>query len=80
MDNAEKIARLEDIQTKIEEQVYEARGLLEGTGITLQRAERYWIAQILTALDNDDEYVGGSMFSLQDSINELKGEDDADSE
>ena len=76
MDNAEKIARLEDIQTKISEHVYEARSLLEGTGITLQRAERYWIAQILTALDNDDEYVGGSMFTLQDSIIELKGEND----
>ncbi|HSA05871.1 MAG TPA: hypothetical protein P5556_01675 [Candidatus Gastranaerophilales bacterium] len=76
MDNAKKIARLDDIQTKIAEHVYEARALLEGTGITLQRAERYWIPQILTALDNDDEYVGGSMFTLQDSINELKGEDE----
>ena len=76
MDNVEKIARLEDIQTKISELVYEARDILSGTGITLQRAERYWIAQILTALDNDEEYVGGSMFTLQDSINELKGEDE----
>jgi hypothetical protein len=42
----------------------------------MQRAERYWIAQILTALDNDEEYVGGSMFTLQDSINKLKGEDE----
>ena len=76
MDIDEKIARLEDIQTKISEDVYEARGLLEGTGITLQRAERYWIAQILTALDNDESYVGGSMFTMQDSIDELKGENE----
>ena len=76
MDIDEKIARLEDIQTKISEHVYEARGLLEGTGITLQRAERYWIAQILTALDNDESYVGGSMFTMQDSIDELKGENE----
>lgn len=76
MNNLDKAIKLDEIKTNISELIYEARDILSGTGITLQRAERYWMAQILTALDNDDEYVGGSMFTLQDSINELKGEDE----
>ena len=76
MNNLDKAIKLEEVQTKISELVYEARYILSGTGITQQRAERYWLGQILTALSEDESYVGSSMFTMQESINELKGEDE----
>lgn len=72
MNNLEKAMKLEEIQDQVLELIYEARDLLEGTGITQQRAERYWLGHILTALLFDESYVGSSMFTMQDTINELK--------
>ena len=43
----------------------------------LMRAESYWIAHITTAASNDHGYLGKSMVSLQDTIDEIEdGEDD----
>lgn len=33
---------------------------------------RYWIAAIETALDKDNEWMGGNMFTMQDTIDELR--------
>jgi hypothetical protein len=38
---------------------------------TLRRAESYWFAHIKVALDKEHAYLGGSMCSMQDTIDEL---------
>ena len=40
------------------------------------RAESYWIAHVITAVSNDHGYLGGSMVSLQNTIDEIKNDDD----
>ena len=73
------IDELGEIQSQILELVEQARGLLRRNGLhgALMRAESYWIAHITTAASNDHGYLGKSMVSLQDTIDEIEnGEDD----
>ena len=46
----------------------------------LMRAESYWIAHITTAVTNDHGYLGKSMASLQDTIDEIEDGEDDDTE
>jgi hypothetical protein len=72
----EDIDRLEEIRDEIKELLDEATGILRrGGGITYERARSYWLAHIRTALDKDHDYLGGSMVTMQNTIDEL-GEDD----
>lgn len=68
----EDLERLTEIKDEIQELVEEAKGILPcGTGLT-GRAESYWIPHILTALEkNNGGYLGGSMTTMQDTIDEL---------
>jgi hypothetical protein len=43
-------------------------------GITKERAKAYWYGQIVTALDNDNNYCGRSMCQMQDTIEELESD------
>lgn len=73
------VDELGEIQSQILELVEQARGLLRRNGLhgPLMRAESYWIAHIMTAASNDHGYLGKSMVSLQDTIDEIDdGEDD----
>lgn len=73
------VDELGEIQSQILELVEQARGLLRRNGLhgALMRAESYWIAHITTAASNDHGYLGKSMVSLQDTIDEIEnGEDD----
>lgn len=65
--------RLMDIKDNIKELVYEAKDLIRGNGSSLdyERARLYWVDHILTALDKENDYLGGSMFTMQDTINAL---------
>lgn len=59
----------------------EAKRLIEQSGqhITLQRAESYWLAHARIALTNSHGYLGGSMCSMEDTIEEIAGsEEDED--
>lgn len=80
----EEIDYLNEIKEKIKKLVYEAKDIvqgMDGNGTTSKRAESYWIPHILGALDKDNEYVGGSMYTMEDTINELeKNLVDADEE
>ena len=76
------VDELGEIQSQILELVEQARGLLRRNGLhgALMRAESYWIAHITTAVTNDHGYLGRSMMSLQDTIDEIEdgeGHDDA---
>ena len=73
--NNETIERLEEIRDEIKDLVREARGLVNGTK-EKKAAEAYWIAHVLGALDDDHGYLGGSMTTMQDTIDALRGDDD----
>lgn len=74
-DMTETIERLAEIKDEIAALVDEAQDLLRDTP-EADRAESYWIAQIRCALDDDHDYLGGSMVTLQDSIDALASKAD----
>ncbi len=43
--------------------------------IILARAEAYWLPHVEMALSNDHQYLGGSMCSMEDTIQELNAEE-----
>ncbi len=73
----EIVDELGEIQSQILELVEQARGLLRRNDLqgALMRAESYWIAHVITAVSNDHGYLGGSMVSLQNTIDEIKNDD-----
>jgi hypothetical protein len=80
-DRQEIVDELGEIQSQILELVEQARALLRRNELqgALMRAESYWIAHVTTAISNNHGYLGKSMVSLQDTIDEIKGaEDDED--
>ena len=64
---------LEEIQQEMLELLSEASELVRDTDEReiYERARAYWIAQIETIIHNDHGYLGGSMCSMQDTIDEL---------
>lgn len=74
----EIVDELGEIQSQILELVDQARGLLRRNDLqgALMRAESYWIAHVITAVSNDHGYLGGSMVNLQNTIDEIKNDDD----
>lgn len=77
---------LEEKLDELKDLMREVRGLVQEVGgITNERAEVYWLAHIRTALDNDHDYLGGSMTTMADTIEEIRenadeSEDDDDDE
>lgn len=72
MDN-ERLERLVEIKDEMLELLNETRRLLQGTSEE-DRARSYWWAHIRMAIDNDHGYLGGSMVTIQDTIEELENE------
>lgn len=66
------LERLQQIKDTIKELVYEARDLLPRNTIENTRAKSYWIPHILMALDTEHDYLGGSMCTIQETINDLE--------
>tara|TARA_Y200000002_G_scaffold382867_1_gene401764 strand:+ start:3011 stop:3238 length:228 start_codon:yes stop_codon:yes gene_type:complete len=65
----------EEIKHQIKELLEEAIRLVPDSEEA--RARSYWYSQIVTALDDDHEYMGSSMCSMQDTIDEWHdGEED----
>ena len=77
-DRQEIVDELGDIQSQILELVEQARALLRRNELqgALMRAESYWIAHVTTAISNNHGYLGKSMVSLQDTIDEIKDAED----
>lgn len=77
--NCHNHSRLVEIQDEMLDLLTEAKRLVrhEG-GISWERAKGYWVAQIETALSNEHDYLGGSMCTMQDTINELEPDEDID--
>lgn len=74
---------LRELQAQMLECMDQARSLIEKSGldITLQRADAYWLAHARIALTNDHGYLGGSMCSMEDTIDEIvEATEDGDDE
>ena len=72
-EQAEEIAeRLAEIKHEVKELMDEAGDLLQGTGIIKQRAEAYWLAHILCALDNDHRWMSRETCTMQSAVDELE--------
>lgn len=78
-DDLSEIAdELEEIQGQMMDLIHQADSLLRGTD-EYNAAKGYWIAHITTALSSDHDYLGGSMSTMQDTIDALReGDVDAD--
>lgn len=79
------INELDSIQSQILDLVDQAKDTLKMGGFegALMRANAYWVAHIICALSNDHGYLGGSMVTLADTIDELLAvadEEDAEDE
>ena len=70
--------RFEEIIGEIKELLEEARDLVPD--YARARAESYWYAHISMALDEDHGYIGSSMCSMQETIEEWEEEDEDEDE
>lgn len=73
----EATERLTEIKDEIKDLINEAFDLVRQNAahkVTLQRAESYWIPHVKMALDKEHDYMGGSMVTLQDTIDEIEKE------
>ncbi len=67
------LERLVEIQEEIQTLVGEASNLIRMVDRSaFYRAESYWLAHITVALSNDSGILGGSMVTMQDTIDELR--------
>lgn len=66
--------RLYEIKDEIKELMKEAKSILQHTDErTWARAKSYWYAHIVSALDKEHDYMGGSTVTMQDTIDEIAG-------
>ncbi len=67
------IDELREIQTELLDAVQRAEHLLKQSAFdgARLRAEAYWIPHIVCALSHDHGYLGGSMVTLEDTIDEI---------
>lgn len=72
------VMELQGIQHEMLELVSRAKCLLKDGGFegALSRAQSYWMAHIICAAGNDHSYLGRSMVSLQDTIEEIENSGD----
>lgn len=68
---------LEEIQGQMLDLLGMAKNAVSGTP-EASSAESYWIAHIEMALSNDHGYLGGSMTTMQDTIDALRAGADED--
>jgi len=75
MINSDDVFRLEEIKDEIKELLKEAEKIVEEAGgLTHDRAISYWIPHVEGALDEDHCWLGGSMVTMEDTIQELRDE------
>jgi hypothetical protein len=68
------VEKLETIQGWMMELLEEARKILkkEVGGMAYERADAYWLAHVETALKKETRYLGGSMVTMDDTIEEVR--------
>jgi len=69
----EDIDRLSEIRDEMLDLVEEAKGIMSSIeDIVGDRAKSYWIPQLIMGLTTNHNYLGGSMCTMEDTIEELK--------
>ena len=69
----EDAAALEELKEDIKRQMYDAWDIVQAyNGAIAARARSYWFAQIISILDDDHDWIGGSMCRMQDTIDEIR--------
>lgn len=64
---------LRDIQLELIDLLDRAKELLRNApSITRERAQSYWLAHARMAITKNHDYLGGSMFDMDDTIKELE--------
>jgi tetrahydromethanopterin S-methyltransferase subunit G len=63
--------RLKEIREEMECLLNEAEQLIRRTGFPYERAKSYWIAHIESALMRNGRFLGASMVTMDDTIDEL---------
>jgi hypothetical protein len=74
MDKTEITERLTEIKEQMLELLDEAKEIIP-EGMAKERARCYWYAHIKTALLKEHEYLGGSLVTMDDTINEISEEE-----
>ena len=70
------VMKLEMLQEAMLELLGVAREILggmEGNAMAYERADAYWLAHIEMALKKETMYLGGSMMTMEDTIEEVRG-------
>ena len=71
--------RFEEIIGEIKELLEEALDLVP-EGMARSRAESYWYVNMIVNVNEDHGYMGGSMCSMQDTLEEFDEIDEGDEE
>jgi hypothetical protein len=77
--NTEAKERLTEIKEQMLELLDEAKDIIP-EGMAKERARCYWYAHIKTALLKEHEYLGGSLVTMDDTINEISEEEKEEEE
>ena len=77
--NTEAKERLIEIKEQMLELLDEAKDIIP-EGMAKERAKCYWYAHIKTALLKEHEYLGGSLVTMDDTINEISEEESEEEE
>ncbi len=67
----DNIKRLEEIKNKISKLLDDIRQIIKSYPVIYQRADAYWLAHIECALSKDCRYIGSSMVTMEDTIEEI---------
>ena len=71
MDNATRADRLQELSEEMDDILFQMKDLLRGSEVW-EAARSYWFAHIQTAMSRNSEYLGSSMITLDDTIEELR--------
>lgn len=73
-----KSDRFEEIMSEIKQLAHEAYELIPRGSFAQQQAKAYWYPHILCAIDTDNDYLGGSMVTMQDTYDKLLNDENDD--
>lgn len=77
-DGGDVASRLEEIKDNIKELANEALQIIRQSGnrMAYERSRAYWYPHVVGALDKEHDYLGGSMTTMQNVIDEIRQADE----
>jgi hypothetical protein len=77
-EDSEGSERFEEIIEDVKALIKEAYKLVPSN--LKQRAKSYWYGHIISAIDDDHEFMGRGSYTMKDTLDDLKGEEEIDDE